>query len=56
LDPGDRERRPGIELPSIHRTKNEAVRSARELVRAHEPSQLLVYKEVGTVQTERTCG
>ncbi|MDQ3589389.1 MAG: DUF2188 domain-containing protein [Actinomycetota bacterium] len=30
--------------------------SARELAKAHEPSQVLVYKMDGTVQTERTYG
>jgi uncharacterized protein YjbJ (UPF0337 family) len=44
------------QVSSIHRTKDEAVRSARELAKAQEPSQLLVYKEDGTVQTERTYG
>jgi hypothetical protein len=32
------------------------VGSARELAKAHEPSQVLVYKKDGTVQTERTYG
>jgi hypothetical protein len=41
---------------SVHWTKDEAVGSARELARAHEPSQVLVYKKDGTVQTERTYG
>jgi uncharacterized protein YjbJ (UPF0337 family) len=44
------------QVSSVHRTKDEAVRSARELAKAHQPSQLLVYKMDGTVQTERTYG
>ena len=44
------------QVSSIHRTKDEAVKSARDLARAHEPSQMLVYKLDGTVQTERTYG
>ncbi len=44
------------QISSVHRTKDEAVGSARELARAHEPSQMLVYKKDGTVQTERTYG
>jgi hypothetical protein len=41
---------------SVHRTKHEAVSSARVLARGHEPSQVLVYKKDGTVQIERTYG
>jgi hypothetical protein len=44
------------QVSSVHRTKDEAVRSARELAKADQPSQLLVYKRDGTVQTERTYG
>ena len=44
------------QISSVHQTKDEAVGSARELARAHEPSQMLVYKKDGTVQTERTYG
>ncbi len=43
-------------VSSVHRTKDEAVRSARKLAKAHEPSQVLVYKKDGTVQSERTYG
>jgi uncharacterized protein YjbJ (UPF0337 family) len=43
-------------VSSIHRTKDEAETSARELAKAHKPSQVLVYKKDGTVQTERTYG
>ena len=32
------------------------MRRARELAKAHEPSQVLIYKKDGTVQTERTYG
>ena len=28
----------------------------KELARSHQPSQLLVYKQNGTVQTEQTYG
>ena len=41
---------------SVHKTKGEAVAKARELARSHKPSQLLVYKQNGTVQTEQTYG
>jgi hypothetical protein len=44
------------QVSSVHRKKVEAVRSARELAKADQPSQLLVYKRDGTVQTERTYG
>ena len=41
---------------SVHKTKGEAVANAKELARNHQPSQLLVYKQDGTVQTEQTYG
>jgi len=41
---------------SVHKTKGEAVANAKELARGHQPSQLLVYKQDGTVQTEQTYG
>ena len=41
---------------SVHKTKGEAVAKARELARSHKPSQLLVYKQNGTVQLEQTYG
>jgi hypothetical protein len=44
------------QVSSVHRRKEEAARNARELAKAHEPSQVLVYKKDGTVQTERTYG
>jgi hypothetical protein len=44
------------QISSVHRTKDEAVGSVRELTKAHEPSQVLVYKKDGPVQTERTYG
>jgi len=44
------------QVSGVHRTKDEAARNARELAKAHKPSQLLVYKKDGTVQTERTYG
>jgi hypothetical protein len=44
------------QVSSVHRTKDEAETSARELAKAHKPSQVLVYKKDGTVQTERTYG
>jgi uncharacterized protein YjbJ (UPF0337 family) len=44
------------QVSSVHRTKDEAARSARELAKAHGPSQVLVYKKDGTVQVERTYG
>jgi len=40
---------------SVHRTKPEAVASAKELARSKAPSQVLVYKKDGlTVQEEKT--
>lgn len=44
------------QISSVHRTKDEAVKDARRSARAHEPSQVLVYKKDGTVQTEHTYG
>jgi uncharacterized protein YjbJ (UPF0337 family) len=41
---------------SVHKTKGEAVANAKELARSHQPSQLLVYKQNGTVQTEQIYG
>jgi hypothetical protein len=40
----------------VHKTKGEAVANAKELARARPPSQLLVYKQDGTVHTEQTYG
>jgi uncharacterized protein YjbJ (UPF0337 family) len=45
------------QVSSIHRTNNEAARTARGPATAlNEPSQMLVHKKDGTVQTERTYG
>jgi hypothetical protein len=41
---------------SVHDSKEEAVEKARDLARRKTPSQLLVYKKDGTVQTEQTYG
>ena len=41
---------------SVHDAKDEAVSAARDLARGKTPSQLLVYKQDGTVQTEQTYG
>jgi uncharacterized protein YjbJ (UPF0337 family) len=41
---------------SVHKIKGEAVANAKELAKGHQPSQLLVYKQNGTVQTEQTYG
>jgi uncharacterized protein DUF2188 len=41
---------------SVHKTKGEAVANAKELARSRPPSQLLIYKQDGTVQTEQTYG
>ncbi len=40
----------------MHRTKGEAVANAKELARGRQPSQLLVYKQDGTVHTEQAYG
>ncbi|HKH12471.1 MAG TPA: DUF2188 domain-containing protein [Rubrobacter sp.] len=41
---------------SVHDAKEEAVSRARKLAGDRRPSQLLVYKQDGTVQTEQTYG
>ena len=41
---------------SVHKTKGEAVANAKEVARSHQPSQLLVYKQNGSVQTEKIYG
>ncbi|HEV2092362.1 MAG TPA: DUF2188 domain-containing protein [Rubrobacter sp.] len=41
---------------SVHKTKGEAIANAKELARGRPPSQLLVYKQGGTVHTEQTYG
>ncbi len=41
---------------SVHKIRGEAVVHARELARNKPLSQLLVYKQGGTVQTEQTSG
>ena len=44
------------QVSSVHRTKDEAVAGARKLAKANTPSQVLVYKNDGTLQSERTYG
>ena len=41
---------------SVHDSKDEAVSKAKRLAGDRRPSQLLVYKNDGTVQTEQTYG
>ena len=41
---------------SVHDSKGEAVSRAKKLAGDRRPSQLLVYKKDGTVQTEQTYG
>jgi hypothetical protein len=41
---------------SVHDSKKEAVAGAKKLSGKRRPSQLLVYKKDGTVQTEQTYG
>ncbi len=41
---------------SVHDAKDEAVSRAKKLAGDRRPSQLLVYKKDGTVQTEQTYG
>ena len=41
---------------SVHDSKDEAVSRAKKLAGDRRPSQLLVYKKDGTVQTEQTYG
>ncbi len=42
------------QVAGVHRTKEEALRSAREVAKTHQPSQVLVYKKDQTVQAEHT--
>ncbi len=44
------------QVEGVHPTKEEALRRAREVARAHQPSQVLVYKKDETVQAEHTYG
>lgn len=44
------------QVSSVRRTKDEAVQDARGRTRVHEPSQGLVYKKNGDVQSERIYG
>ncbi len=46
----------GVRPSGVHRTKEEAVKIARTLAKANEPSQVLVYKKDETVQAEHTYG
>lgn len=39
---------------SIHEMKDDAVRKAKELAQSQKPSQILVYKQDGAIQTEQT--
>jgi hypothetical protein len=39
----------GVRPPGVHRTKEEAVKIARTLAKANNPSQVLVYKKDETV-------
>ena len=41
---------------SVHDSKDEAVSRAKKLAGDRRPSQLLVYKQDGTVQSEQTYG
>jgi uncharacterized protein YjbJ (UPF0337 family) len=41
---------------SVHKTKGAAVANAKELARDRPPSQLLVYRQDGTVQEEQAYG
>ncbi len=41
---------------SIHEMKDDAVRKAKDLAQSQKPSQVLVYKQDGTIQTEQTYG
>ena len=41
---------------SVHKTKGEAVANAKELASGRPPSQLLVYKQDGTVHTAQIYG
>lgn len=40
----------------VYKVKDEAVRNAELLANSQKPSQVLVYKRDGTVQTEQTFG
>lgn len=41
---------------STHQNKDEAVERARELAQDREPSQIIIHREDGTIQEERTYG
>ncbi|MGD8718183.1 MAG: DUF2188 domain-containing protein [Candidatus Zixiibacteriota bacterium] len=41
---------------STHDTKEEAVDKARELAKNNEPSQIIIHKQDGKIQEERTYG
>ncbi len=41
---------------SNHDTKQEAVERAREIAKNQEPSQVIIHKENGRIQTEHTYG
>lgn len=41
---------------STHRTKDVAVEAGRRVAKANQPSQLVVHKSDGTIETEYTYG
>lgn len=41
---------------SVHATKEEALNAARDLARSQEPSQVVVHRQDGSVQTDYTYG
>ncbi|CAA9459865.1 MAG: hypothetical protein AVDCRST_MAG02-2086 [uncultured Rubrobacteraceae bacterium] len=41
---------------SVHKTEGEALANAKGLARSRRPSQMLVYKQDGTVRTGQTFG
>ena len=41
---------------SVHKIMGEAMANAKELARNHQPNQLLVYKQNGSVRTEKIYG
>lgn len=52
-----RVKRDGAERATgVYENKPDAVAKARELAKANEPGQVIIYKEDGKIQTEHTYG
>lgn len=49
-------RGPGKDVNSSHFTKDSAVDAGRAIAKANQPSQLIIKKKDGTIETEHTYG